>query len=168
MEVNPRAKDPLDLAEALAAGKKVGADAIGLLLQDHREAEALFDWCRRAADPGAVLRKLAAALKAHMEVEEEIFYPAVRSATGEQDLVGHSEKEHAAAKRLLAEVEGGATDKLDALFEAVKHHVDEEETRLFPMVRAATLDLYALGRMMAARRLELLSSHAGKTLPGRG
>lgn len=43
------------------------------------------------------------------------------------------------------------------LGEQVRHHVEEEETELFPEVRETDIDLEALGAQLAARKAELMA-----------
>jgi hypothetical protein len=46
--------------------------------------------------------------------------------------------------------------KLKVLQEQVLHHVEEEESELFPQVEASELDLESLGKKMAERKAALL------------
>lgn len=163
--------EPVSLGAALIADKKVRPDATLLLAQDHREAMGYFSWYELAGDKAtrlAVATKLCVALSAHMQVEEEIFYPAAREATGDDALVGHSEEEHAEARKLVKKAEaaikrGEAPDEaVAALRPAIEEHVEEEENELFPQVRDTDLDLYDLGRRMAARKVELLFELTGR------
>lgn len=156
-----------NFAEPVGAFKmfgKVPPDAILLLEQDHREVESCFAVYERLTDKTAKQRlcdKICMLLKAHMLVEEEIFYPQARAATGDDAMVDHAIEEHTDAKRLIGELESGTKKKnmdaaMEALRQAIEEHVSEEETRFFPKVRKADIDWYALGGMMAARRVELL------------
>jgi iron-sulfur cluster repair protein YtfE (RIC family) len=100
-------------------------------------------------------------LKAHMLVEEEIFYPEARAATGDDGMVDHAVEEHTEAKRLIGDIESGKKSSrmdaaVEALRKAIEEHVSEEETQFFPKVRKADIDRYVLGGMMAARRVEIL------------
>jgi hemerythrin superfamily protein len=99
-------------------------------------------------------------LTVHATIEEELFYPAARENSTEQDLLDEAEVEHASAKDLIAQIEGmDAGDelydaKVKVLGEYIDHHVKEEE-ELFPKVKRAKLDLEALGGELAARKQEL-------------
>ena len=140
-------------------------DAIELLKQDHDEAESLFDQYEDAKDEGNVELKVqiaAAACRAlavHAAVEEEVFYPALRTADETAtDLLDEALVEHAAVKQLVAVIEAGSPD--DPLYDAsvrvlgeyVKHHVKEEEGEIFPLARKADLDLNALAATMRTRK----------------
>ena len=151
-----------------AVAQMVPANAIGLLEQDHREAEAFFSQFETDEERRAELaRKICLALTVHAAIEEEIFYPMARQA-GLGDLLDEAEVEHAAAKQLIAEIE--ATKKKDRLFPAkvkvlgeyVKHHIQEEEGKLFPLLQDRELDLLELGREIAARRIALLIGFGGR------
>lgn len=146
-------------------------DAIVLLEQDHREVEALYEQFERAQDSAtksALAWKICVALTVHARIEEEIFYPKARRSIDEQDLLDEAEVEHAAVKRLIAEIETMTPReklydaKVKVLVEYVKHHVKEEENELFPTVRESGVDLRALGEKLAKRKLELLGALSGR------
>jgi hemerythrin superfamily protein len=146
-------------------------DAIRLLTQDHKDVKALFkeyDKLVKAEaedDPKqALAAQICAMLTAHATVEEELFYPAARSAIEEVDLLDEAEVEHASAKDLIAQIQGSspADDdlydaKVKVLGEYIDHHVKEEEIEMFPKVRKSEVDLKSLGESMAARKQELLA-----------
>jgi len=164
------AAEPIGLAASLATGKKVAPDVTGLLAMDHREAIALFDCYREVSetpDRPMALRRLTMALAIHMQVEEELVYPAAAKATGDGAMVREAEQEHADAKNLIGQLtevrsvpaaELRVVEELRALIEA---HVEEEESVFFPRMREAGMDLYTLGRAVAARRLSLFLEQTG-------
>ncbi|MES2741731.1 MAG: hemerythrin domain-containing protein [Pseudomonadota bacterium] len=138
-------------------------DAISLLVSDHEEVKQLFAQFEGLSDRSKVSKKRIAdqichALTLHTQLEEEIFYPAVREVIGEHDLMDEAVVEHASAKQLIAQLL--AMDADDALYDAkvkvlseqIDHHVGEEEDEMFPKVRKSDLDLVALGEQMAARK----------------
>ncbi|MFZ5780928.1 MAG: DUF892 family protein [Pseudomonadota bacterium] len=154
--------EPISLGANLLAGRKVRPDVLGLLADDHRTVLGWFDWYQHeAAAPRRswIAANIVKALQAHMAIEEEIFYPAAEEATGEQALVEHAFAEHAEARDVMEKLRapGADTDSLMAtLRRAIEKHVEEEETDLFPRVRATDLDRYEIGALCAARRVELL------------
>lgn len=157
--------DPVSLGAALVAGKKVAPDATLLLAQDHREALGYFDWAEACSDDAveaAVIMRLCTALQAHMAVEEEILYPAAREALKDDGLIDHAYQEHAEARELVQHLIAPSADSPDRdaclkrLRTAIEEHVSEEEGELFPKLRATDLDLYAIGRALAARRADAL------------
>jgi hemerythrin superfamily protein len=141
-----------------------------LLREDHQEAMALFDAFDRAATAAQddrrqeLAQRLCELLTVHAQIEEEIFYPAVRAAIIEHDLLDDGEVEHAMAKELIEQVQ--AMDVQEALFDAkvrvlaeyVRHHAGIEEDELFGLVELAGVDLDRLGLELAARRHELLGT----------
>ncbi|HEY8572229.1 DUF892 family protein [Phenylobacterium sp.] len=167
------AAEPISFGASVRAGKKVRPDAIGLLVLDHVEAMAFFDRYERSDDPAeklSVVERLCMLLMAHMQVEEEIFYPAAGSATGDEPMVDHARDEHQEAKgvidaiRARSEADSQMDELVATLRLAIQHHVEGEETSLFPEVRqAGRVDLYDLGAHLAARRVELLFHMNGMT-----
>jgi hemerythrin superfamily protein len=159
------ARDAQKLARETVA-QMVPAEALGLLEQDHREAEAFFAQFEQDEERRpALARKICLALTIHATIEEEIFYPAARGAAS-GDLLDEAEVEHASAKQLIAEIEAMRPEdrlfaaKVKVLGEYVKHHIAEEEGQLFPMLRESGLDLLQLGMQLAERRIALLTELA--------
>ena len=141
-------------------------DATTLLDDDHNATIRLFEQYKAAHD--ARRRQLLAseirqALLVHMQIEEEIFYPAFGRATGDQALLQDAKREHQEARELLARID---QDRQDArlmleLEDAILHHVNDEREKMFPKARATQgLDLDALAQQLEARKLELMEPHA--------
>ena len=105
----------------------------------------------------------------HAQVEEEIFYPAVKAALKDKELIPEATVEHATVKDLIAQVEGVEPDgemfdaKIKVLSEYVKHHVKEEQNEMFPKAKASNLDMGELGAKMAERKTELLAQRASRS-----
>lgn len=142
------------------------ADAIKLLKDDHKEVKTYFkqyETLEDEAEKQALAEKICKALTVHAQIEEEIFYPAAREAIDDDDLLDEAEVEHASAKQLIAEIQAmRAGDRLfDAkvtvLGEYIDHHVEEEETEMFPESRDSDLDLKALGVQLAERKAALMA-----------
>jgi hemerythrin superfamily protein len=124
-------------------------DAISLLKDDHQTVERLFKRFEKTSDRATVERRrivdeIIKELSIHAEIEETIFYPAVRQAVPpSEEMVLESLEEHHVVKWVLSELEGMAPDaerfeaKVTVLIENVRHHVEEEESDLFPKVRRA-------------------------------
>ncbi len=141
------------------------ADAIKLLKDDHREVKTWFEEFENLEDDAekeALARRICLALSVHARIEEEIFYPALRKAIDDEDLLDEAEVEHASAKQLIAEIELMSADdrlfdaKVKVLGEYVTHHVGEEEHQLFPEARESGVDLKDLGSELARRKAELM------------
>jgi hemerythrin-like domain-containing protein len=143
--------------------------ALALLEQDHREAKGFFDDYEKldnAEQKEALAVKICIALRVHTEIEEEIFYPAAREKLQSPELIDEAIVEHAAAKQLIDEIEAmeGGDPLLDAkvkvLGEQIRHHVEEEESELFPKLRDGKLDEEGLAEKMAALKQRLLTELA--------
>lgn len=149
---------------------KTTVDAIDLLKQDHDRVERAFkqfekmdrhdaEACRR------LIRTVCEELKIHTLLEEELFYPALREAIDDEDLMNEAAVEHETARMLVDQLDNmGADDPgyyatFTVLGEYVRHHIKEEQGEMFPAAKKARLDLGALGERMRARKEEL----AGET-----
>lgn len=140
-------------------------DVFQMLASDHRQAERLFERLGAAADADEKRRlfaELEQELDVHAQLEEEIFYPALRH-DGADPLLDDSLAEHAGIKRMVsrmneldADSEGWRAN-LEELSRAVSHHVHEEETRLFPQAREvlSTRLLESLAERISARKAQL-------------
>jgi hemerythrin superfamily protein len=149
--------------------------AIDLLEEDHRLVEGFFEEYEKleaAPEKEQLGLKICLALRVHAQIEEEIFYPAAREAIEKAELIDEAIVEHAAAKQLIAEIEGmEASDelydaKVKVLGEQVSHHIEEEEDELFPQVKSSELDLDALGKKMAERKATLFQQVVDGGEPG--
>jgi hemerythrin superfamily protein len=79
-------------------------DPIEMLLEDHKKVQTLFNDFNKSKDEAArqnIVNKVCAELTLHAQLEEEIFYPAVREAIDSEDLMDKAMVEHAAAKHLV-------------------------------------------------------------------
>jgi iron-sulfur cluster repair protein YtfE (RIC family) len=140
-------------------------DACTLLDEDHNEAIRLFEQYKAAHDGNrqrTLARQLCQELLVHMQIEDEIFYPAFRKATGDQELLKDANKEHQEARELIAKLEKDPTDAktmLD-LEDGILHHVNDEREKMFPKARKTPgLDLMGLARQLQARKAELMAPH---------
>src|SRR5437763_40597 len=84
-------------------------NAIQLLKKDHKKVKELFSQFEKAEDTEEKQRLADTAikeLKIHSSIEEELFYPAVREKTEDNELVNEAEEEHHVVKVLIGELEG--------------------------------------------------------------
>jgi len=137
-------------------------DATKLLEQDHEEVEGLFKKFEEAGDQAYKTKqdladRIIQELTIHTEIEEEIFYPAVKSEVDDaEDEVLEAVEEHHVAETLIEEIKGltAQDEEFDAkvmvLIESVRHHKDEEENEMFPKVRNAfsTEELEQIGQRL--------------------
>jgi hemerythrin-like domain-containing protein len=131
-------------------------DAISLLTEQHRQVEELLDQLTEQSPRSAAFRRtfdeLADALAIHAEIEEKIFYPAVKTE-GTGELLEESVEDHLEVKRVLAtmmdpEADGDIFAELEQLGGLTEEHLIEEEHELFPKVRKQ-MDAAALRRLGA-------------------
>ena len=150
-------------------------DAIALLKNDHRTVEDLFERFEKSNAKTAkekIAKLVCLELMVHSQVEEEIFYPAVRGVIDEE-LHDEALVEHDGAKVLIAEILAGSPDdefydaKVKVLSEMIKHHVKEEEQRdgMFAQARKGKVDLDALGAALAARKDEIIAKFRSEGVP---
>jgi len=145
------------------AKAKKPESAIALLMEDHEYVKKAFRAFEKMdeEDQPALVKQVCAALKVHTKIEEEIFYPAVRKAIKDPDLMNEAEVEHDSAKSLIRQLERmkPSDPKFAATFtvlgEYVNHHVKEEEEEMFPKVRRARVNLKALGARLMGRKIRL-------------
>jgi len=149
----------------MAKAKKPDS-AIALLMEDHEYVKKAFRAFEKMdeEDQPALVKQVCAALKVHTKIEEEIFYPAVRRAIKDEDLMNEAEVEHDSAKSLIKQLERmkPSDPKFAATFtvlgEYVNHHVKEEEEEMFPKVRRARVNLKALGARLMGRKIRLAAA----------
>jgi len=117
------------------------SNVVDLIMNDHRELERIFDQLMTQPDKRAgLVPVMITLLTAHSRAEESEVYPAAAEAGGSDD-VEHSQKEHLEADQLAAKVADTDFDSpefpeaLKKLIDAVKHHVEEEETSVLPGMR---------------------------------
>jgi Hemerythrin HHE cation binding domain len=159
------------LDELNFGGGSVPADVVELIKNDHREVERLFDLLKKQpATRGLNFPIVCALLIAHSRAEESEVYPVAKQEAGETEEVAHSQDEHAEAEHMLEEmtamdVESAEFEKaLDELVEAVKHHVEEEESRVLPGMqqRLSTERRAELAKAFVTARTEHLGDRPGQ------
>jgi len=115
-----------------------------LLKQDHQTVKGLFAEYAKLGDGDVeekdrLWQQINEELTIHAEIEERLFYPAVRDVNTDEaeDLVNEAIEEHRVVKTLLEEMSGidaGAETfaaKMKVLRENVEHHIEEEEKEMF-------------------------------------
>ena len=136
-------------------------NALELIKDDHDRIKDMFDRALHTEDPaerGEMLQTIRAELMAHERMEEDVFYPALRSASDKaKDIVLEGYEEHHVIDMILDELfeVPENTDqwhaKLKVLHENLEHHIEEEEKEMFKRARKAMSGeaLDELGRKMA-------------------
>lgn len=140
-------------------------DAVTLLDHDHNEVARLFQQYKAAhtdSQQRMLAQQICQELEVHMQVEEEIFYPAFRAAAGNDEVVDEGEHEHAEARKLMERLQATPTDArlMLELEDAILHHVNDEREKMFPQARKTQgLDLMQLGEQLQVRKTELMALH---------
>ena len=148
--------------ESLAASKD---DAIALLKSDHATVKELFDQFEKTdnlREKKAIAAKAIMELKIHAEIEEQIFYPALREKLDDEALLmNEADEEHHVAKLLIGELDcmDGSEEHWEAKFtvlaENIRHHIKEEEGEMMPKARKEDIDFKALGQKLLAAKQQL-------------
>ncbi|MGH8761821.1 MAG: hemerythrin domain-containing protein [Nitrosospira sp.] len=146
-------------------------DALKLLTEDHSKVKKMFKefekLCKKKEKDQkgkeALASQICNELTVHAQLEEEIFYPAVREAINDDGLMNEAMVEHASAKDLIAQIQSmKAFDPMyDALVtvlgEYVNHHIEEEQNEIFPKAKKSRMDLEEIGLEIAERKAVLMS-----------
>jgi hypothetical protein len=148
-----------------------------MIRMDHSHVMALFHRYKADTPVGrkrSLIANACLALETHAQLEEEIFYPALRTKIEGDQVLDKSKPEHDEMRRLIGELRArtgngesidqtALDDKFLELMRAVMHHVADEETRLLPAAERLMGDqLSRLGMEMTRRRMQLLRPHAGE------
>jgi hemerythrin superfamily protein len=142
-------------------------NVIDLLIEDHREVEALVRQLltEEQAEPR---RELADAVIGHLVrhavAEETIVYPVIRThlPDGEQ-AVEHDKEEHKRLETLMKEMEGAETggpeffDLVGRLQTVLSDHVQDEEQEQFPLLREKLSGELLTGMGAAVEALKLVA-----------
>jgi hemerythrin superfamily protein len=124
----------------------IGPDAVELLREQHDEVRALFEEFEKLSDRPSkrkddIVDGIVLHLVKHAEIEETVFYPAVRDAIDGLDAeIDDDLEEHHAAELLLHELDHHTSEyerfdaKVGVLRMNVLHHMEDEEQELFPKV----------------------------------
>ena len=148
------------------ASRAIKPSITTMIRVDHSHVLAVF---RRFHPDGsdsrkrALIRNACLALEVHAQLEEEIFYPALRQAVGPSAVLDKSVPEHDRMRALIRDLRTRSADGVDCdetfceLMRSVLHHVADEETTLLPQAEEVLAHrLGDLGLQMTRRRLELL------------
>ena len=152
-------------------------NAIELLKQDHKTVDKLFQKVEATeeSEHTALFEQIKFELEVHTHIEETVFYPKLKEEGDEElkKITLEGIEEHHQAKVFLRELSSLAEDsekfepKLKVLMEDIKHHVQEEEGEMFPMIEeqfdASVLE--ELGKQLEAEKQKFKKSHtatAGK------
>jgi hemerythrin-like domain-containing protein len=144
------------------------SNALDMLKADHEKVLALFrefEALKSSDDEDErkafLVDEICYELTVHAMLEEELFYPQLRAAIDDDDMLDEADVEHAGARDLISQLEVmyPGDDHFDAtvtvLGEEVAHHIEKEETDIFKAARKAGLDLGDMASQLKARKEEL-------------
>lgn len=129
------------------------------------EVALAYDEAQDLLEKALLAEQLCLMLTVHAQLEEEIFYPALRQAGVQSDLLDEAVVEHMTIRQLVTDVESASVEdtllraKVHVLTDYVRNHVEEEERELFPLA-ANHLDMADLEARLSARRLQLVREAA--------
>jgi len=148
-------------------------EVLEMLKEDHKKVKKAFSEFERldkddeedAQRCEEIIEQTCKELQVHATLEEELFYPAIREAIKETDLVDEAEVEHMTAKMLIQQLQEGNLEEerqaavFTVLGEYIKHHVREEENEIFEQLNRSKIDWDQLQQDMQQRRAELMQEH---------
>ena len=139
---------------------------IVLIKEEHQRFRELFDRAESAEGDAliGISGEIGARLLIHMEIEEDILYPARKEVINVEE-VDEGLVEHQVARNLILDItrmtgrEEMFKSKVHVLGEETMHHIDEEDSKLFEGAKEAwkqgRIDLVELGQQLSARCKEL-------------
>jgi len=146
--------------------KDKSTNAIAMLKEDHERVKELFDRFEEtngSATKAKIVSDALMELKVHATVEEDLFYPALRQKMEDEDgIMEEADEEHHVAKVLIAELEKMRGDedhweaKFTVLAESIRHHIKEEEGKMFKEAKKTEIDFDTLGSQMAHLKQKLV------------
>lgn len=155
--------------------KRSTLNAIQLLTADHKKVSEIFEQYEKTKDKASdeekrsLVQQACNELTVHAQIEEEIFYPALRAIQDAKNLLDEAKVEHTSIKKLMFELEFMTPDdelydaKFTVLAEYVTHHVKEEQGEIFPKAKKSGMDLDQLGEKLAKRKQELAAQYGIET-----
>jgi len=154
-------------------------NALTLLKSDHDKVKKLLAELEPTTERGVKTRQelfatIKGELTVHEIIEEEIFYPELKSHPKARDIVLEGYEEHGVVDTLMGELEDLPVDdetwgpKAKVMKENIEHHIEEEEGEMFKQARQVFDDaeLDDLGRRMEERKLSAMQD-VGMAAPTR-
>jgi hypothetical protein len=140
-------------------------DALQLLREDHNHVKDLFQRFEKTeskSEKKSIANEAIMELMIHAQIEEDVFYPAMKKQLGDVMLLHEAEQEHHVAEVIMEELQTMRLSdksfeaKFTVLAENVKHHIDEEEGEMFPKAaEAGRQKLMDIGNKLQERKMEL-------------
>ena len=144
-------------------------DGLELLIQDHDKVEMLFvkiETGGKNEKSEALFKQIYQELTIHAVIEEQVFYPALAKFKEMESVLKDSYTEHANAKREMGKIANldYTSDEwmklVEKLHKDIKHHVNDEEQKMFPKVRNLMneQELQELGQELLKAKTSQLNS----------
>jgi hypothetical protein len=140
-------------------------DALELLKADHDKIRKLLAELEGTTERGVRTREelfatIKGELTVHEIIEEEIFYPELKTNPRAREIVLEGYEEHNVVDTLMGELEETRVDdetwgpKAKVMKENIEHHVEEEEGEMFAAARKVfeKSELEDLGARMERRK----------------
>ena len=159
--------DTNPLESELGRAGRPGMTATDLLDDDHnRVLQLLNEYENTKADASParkreLARTICRELEVHTRIEEEIWYPQLRSRAHVDDRIRNALAEHGRTKELIKEIEVASTHDAEfdywikALDDEVRHHIHEERDGLFEVAEIADCNTPEMAKALLARKREL-------------
>ncbi len=146
-------------------------DALRMLKDDHDRVKKMMEDLDGTTERGEktrahIFERLVHHLTIHEAIEEEILYPALKEFAKTRDITLEAYEEHHVIDQIVGELEATPVSdetwaaKLTVMKENLEHHIEEEETDMFPKARQVMDEdeLEELGSRMAARKEALTTA----------
>lgn len=143
-------------------------DAVDLLDADHKAVKKMFIAHKALCEDGApaatkhlLAQRICQVLTIHAQIEEEIFYPQVRQAIGDDALMDEALQEHAQVKDAISRIEVMKVSNMEhdaavkQLGTMIDLHVQQEREQIFLKARLAALDLRGMTLPLLKRQQQL-------------
>jgi hemerythrin superfamily protein len=137
-----------------------------MLKADHKTVKALFAEYEKGTPQKQqdIAQTTIQELEIHAGLEEKLIYPAIRDGIDDNEVMNEALEEHHLVHVLIAELK--QLEPSDEIFKAkftllgelVKHHVKEEEGKMFPRAEKAKIDWETLGEEVMRRKEQLMAA----------
>lgn len=148
---------------------------LDMLREDHQAVQGLFSQFEEADRRGQqrIADEALTMLEIHTKLEEELIYPAIQDAVGDDEMIEEALEEHHVATLLIKELrkmqpkDERYAAKFKVLSEMVRHHIEEEENETFPEAEKAEIDWSEIAEDAMQMRQKLMGRQGGRQ-QGRG
>lgn len=119
-------------------------DILDLIKKYYQQVEAMLSNLETAEDIQELydcFNKLYEEISLHAEVKQQVFYPAIGNCQNTDELVNKVQNQDKTVMQMLEEIESFSPtsaefkQKISKLKQIIQQHVQEEEHKVFPLVR---------------------------------